>query len=171
MDPFIFDHRIHSPAHILPSGASVAALMNPATGWWNYELINDVFTPTNATKICSVVPSPLCQEDKLIWTGSKNRCFSVRSAYYMEMERRNQDSGESSNSGENQNLWKAVWNWKCPLVIKNFLWKLGSNILATRENLFRKGILFDPFCPFCLVNSESVFHALWSCLASVAVWQ
>jgi hypothetical protein len=39
------------------------------------------------------------------------------------------------------------------------------------KNLFRKGILSDPFCPFCLVNSESAFHALWSWPASVAVWQ
>jgi len=31
--PSSFDHRIHSLAHILPPGASVAALMNPATGW------------------------------------------------------------------------------------------------------------------------------------------
>jgi hypothetical protein len=58
--PSSFDHRIHSLAHILPPGASVAALMNPATGWWNYELINAVFTPTDATKICSVVPIALC---------------------------------------------------------------------------------------------------------------
>jgi hypothetical protein len=64
-----------------------------------------------------------------------------------------------------------MWNWKCPPVLKNFLWKLGSNILATRENLFQKGILSYPFCPFCLVNTESTFHALWSCPAFVAVWQ
>jgi hypothetical protein len=55
--------------------------------------------------------------------------------------------------------------------LKNFLWKLGSNILATWENLFRKGILTDPFCPFCLANTEPTFHALWSCPASIAVWQ
>jgi len=29
----------------------------------------------------------------------------------------------------------------------------------------------DPFCPFCLTEVESAFHALWSCPASVAVWQ
>jgi len=119
--PSSSDHHIHSSAQNLPSGASVAALMDPATGWWNYELINATFTPMDTSKICSVVPSPLSQEDKLIWTGSKKGCFTVRSAYYLEMERRNHDTGESSNSGENQSRWKIVWDWKWPPVMKNFL--------------------------------------------------
>jgi len=46
------------------------------------------------------VPSPMNQEDKLVWQGSKNGCFSVRSAYHLEMDRRVQDTGEASNSGE-----------------------------------------------------------------------
>jgi hypothetical protein len=58
----------------------------------------------DAAKICSVVPSPLSQEDKLIWTGLKKGCFTVRSAYHLEMERRIQDTGESSNSSENQSF-------------------------------------------------------------------
>jgi hypothetical protein len=64
-----------------------------------------------------------------------------------------------------------MWSWKYLPMLKNFLWKLGSNILATRESLFCKGIVQDPFCPFCLTHVESAFHALWSCPASVAVWQ
>jgi hypothetical protein len=87
------------------------------------------------------------------------------------MDRRAQDSGESSNLREIQSFWKELWNWKCPPMLKNFLWKLGSNILATRENLFRKGFVKDPYCPFCLTNTETAFHALWSCPASVAIWQ
>lgn len=60
---------------------------------------------------------------------------------------------------------------KIPLVAKNFLWKLGSNILATKEKLFHKGIVQDSSCPFCLDHVETVFHALWSCSVAVAVWQ
>jgi hypothetical protein len=34
----------------------------------------------------------------------KKGCFTVRSAYHLEMERRIQDTGESSNSSENQSF-------------------------------------------------------------------
>jgi hypothetical protein len=78
----------------------VAKLLDPSTGWWNYELLNAIFTPIETEKMCSVVPSPMNQEDKLVWQGSKNGCFSVRSAYHLEMDRRVQDTGEASNSGE-----------------------------------------------------------------------
>lgn len=165
------DHRVHSPVQILSQEATMDSLLDPRSGWWNYNLINSVFIPSEAAKVCNVVPSPLRQEDKQIWTASKSGCFMVRSAYHLEMSRRAQKVGESSMSGENQKIWKAIWSWNFPHSLKNFLWKLGRNILTTRENLFRKGIVEDPFCPFCLSSSESTFHALWSCQATTAVWQ
>jgi len=104
------DHRVHSPVQILSQDATVDSLSNPVSGWWNYNLINYVFIPSEAAKVCNVVPSPLRQEDKQIWTGSKSGCFTVRSAYHLEMSRRAQKVGESSMSGENQKIWKAIWS-------------------------------------------------------------
>jgi len=48
---------------------------------------------------------------------------------------------------------------------------MGNNILSTKEKLFHKGIVHDSSFPFCLNQVETMFHALWSCPAAVAVWQ
>jgi hypothetical protein len=75
--PSSTDHRVHSPVQILPPDAPVATLLNSDSGWWNYNLIHDIFNPVDAANICCVVLSPMSHEDKLIWTGSKKGCFTV----------------------------------------------------------------------------------------------
>lgn len=118
-----------------------------------------------------MVLSPLRHPDKLVWIGTKNGLFLVRSAYHLEMTRRVQEFGECSKTKENHDFWKAIWNLQAPAVLKNFVWKICNNLLPTKENLFRKHIVHDPLCPFCLVNTETTCHILWSCPSSVAVWQ
>jgi hypothetical protein len=118
--PSSTDHRVHSTVQLLSHDAKVAELLDPETGWWNYNLINALFSPTEAAKVCSVVPSPMSQEDKLVWPGSKNGCFTVRSAYHLEMDTRVQVTGEASNSGKIQHFWKIMWSWKFPPMLKNF---------------------------------------------------
>ena len=36
-------------------------------------------------------------------------------------------------------------------------------MLSTKENLFKRKITNDPLCPVCLMEVETVGHALWSC--------
>jgi hypothetical protein len=37
--------------------------------------------------------------------------------------------------------------------------------------LFKKRVVPDPGCPFCLQEREDVVHSLWMCKSSMAVWQ
>lgn len=55
-------------------------------------------------------------------------------------------------------------------MIKMFLWQACSNILPTKENLFRKHIISDPMCPVCGQETETVGHALWGCTSARDVW-
>jgi hypothetical protein len=55
-------------------------------------------------------------------------------------------------------------------VIKLFLWKACRNVLATKENLLRRIIIYDPLCPICELENESVGHILWSCGSAKDVW-
>lgn len=140
------------------------------SGWWNMNVIRDLFTPTEAEAICSLVVSPLGQPDKLVWTGTTNGCFSVRSSYHLEMSSRAQERGECSSVQERTKVLKHVWKLKTTGVVKNFLWKLCSNALPTKDLLLRRHIVSDSTCPMCLTNPEIAWHMLWSCPAVVSVW-
>jgi hypothetical protein len=56
-------------------------------------------------------------------------------------------------------------------VVKKIVWKVGNELLPTKRNLFQKNIVQNPAYPICLQDSEDVFHILWSCKSSMAVWQ
>jgi hypothetical protein len=115
--------------------------------------------------------SLLWSPDKLIWIGTSNGCFSVKSAYHQEMARRVEDKGESSNHKEVTEVWNQIWKLPVQGVVKNFIWKFCSNALPTKVALHRRHIVSDPVCPVCLQCSKSHWHMVWECPASVAVWQ
>jgi hypothetical protein len=58
-----------------------------------------------------------------------------------------------------------------PAVLRNFVWKVCSDVLPTKEKLACRHISEDPLCPICCQENESIVHILWKCPASVAVWQ
>jgi len=110
-------------------------------------------------KYC-LVPSPLQHEDKTIWSGTKHGFCTLRSAYFLEMNQRQQGVGESSKHQEVQLFWKSLWQLPVQPAERNFVWKVCNNILPTKETLFRKGILDDPYCPLCLTQPETFSHSV-----------
>jgi ribonuclease HI len=59
---------------------------------------------------------------------------------------------------------------KGPSVVRVFLWKACSNILPTKINLHKRGIVEDSLCPICKQEDESVEHILWTCESARDVW-
>jgi hypothetical protein len=114
--------------------------------------------------------SPTGQPDRLIWWGNSNGLFSVKSAYHLCKELESRASGESSISSLSSKVWKQLWRLQVPGVVRSFLWRVCTNSLPTRENLFKRGIVQDPLCPLCGLFPETTEHTLWSCESAVAVW-
>lgn len=81
---------MQSPVNLLSEDAWVSELIDQALGWWNIPLIHYVFQPAVDATICNLCPSPLNQPDRLVRRRAKNGIFSVRTAYHMEVERRDQ---------------------------------------------------------------------------------
>jgi hypothetical protein len=147
------------------------SLINPITVWWNYRLIMENFNEEEAAHICSLALSPIQQADRLVWSGTKNGVFTVRTAYHLELNNINQIGVEPSLACENEVFWKSLWSLQVPGVLKQFAWKCCSEALPTKANLYRRCVLPDHQCPLCENQSESIFHILWSCPSSVTVWQ
>jgi len=79
---------VRSPVRKLDLDAKVSALINQAIGWWNFNLIHAIFEPAEADNVCAMGLSPLKHPNKLVWNGSKNGLFSVKSDYHQEISRR-----------------------------------------------------------------------------------
>jgi hypothetical protein len=160
----------YHPPKELALDARVSMLIDPNTRWWNFALICSLFDPWEVDKICSLVLSPLGHPDQVVWQGTKNGLFTVKSAYYLEMQNRIQQMGECSNARQEMEVWKLIWNMKAPPVLKNFTWKLCHNLLPTRVNIYSKKIVPDPLCPCFLREEESLYHILWQCPSAMAIW-
>jgi hypothetical protein len=51
-----------------------------------------------------------------------------------------------------------------------FLWKACNNIIPTKENLKRRGVVSDDLCSICGQRQETVIHVLWECQSARDVW-
>jgi ribonuclease HI len=51
-----------------------------------------------------------------------------------------------------------------------FLWRACSNILPTKDNLLKRGVVNEDLCLFCTRERETVLHTLWECPATKDVW-
>lgn len=61
------------------------------------------------------------QEDILRWRGTKNRVFSVKSAYHLQKEVEFASMASSFSRGEVNPIWKRIWSLPIPSVEKKFM--------------------------------------------------
>jgi ribonuclease HI len=161
---------IQSPVRVLDRNAVVSELLDRDANWWNTALIYEIFQAEEAELICDLVVSPRSREDRLIWNYNKSGDFTVRSAYHLAKDKYEADKGSCSNRDSYRPMWKALWAIEGPKAAKSFLWKACSEILPTKDKLFKKNITQDPLCPICCREIETTCHILWSCPSAQDVW-
>jgi hypothetical protein len=66
-------------------------------------------------------------------------------------------------------LDNMIWNI-VPSAAKMFMWKACNDLLPTKMNLLRRGVVTDLLCPICLREDETVKHILWSYPSTQDVW-
>jgi ribonuclease HI len=163
-------HTIQSLVCVLDGEAKVYALFNHAVNWWNVPLVESIFPKDVAALICGMVVSPRSQVDKVIWAGTKNGCFSVKSAYHLEVERRARACGSCSSGPASHPMWKTIWKLGVPKSTQLFLWRGCNDILPSREKLYHRKVVPDPLCQLCGVEVETSGHLLWQCKVVSAIW-
>lgn len=100
--------RVQSPVRVLPKEAKVNELISQESFSWNRGLITQLFSKNESDTILKI-PLSLCGvEDKIVWWPVKNGFFSLKSAYFLEMQNRVLTQGEPSNQGIEENFWRAL---------------------------------------------------------------
>ena len=109
---------------------------------------------------------PLCwtdQCDRIVWPDTLDENYSVKAGYQKLCEEADTTNASSSDPTQQKSFWKKVWKLQVPNKIKNFLWRVCSNALPTKENLKKRRIIDDASCNACQMEQESIFHTLWEC--------
>jgi len=73
----------------------VDALIVKESKSWNVPLIQAIFNPKEVRVITLIPLSPNLPLDRLIWLGTTNEIFSVKSAYHLCLEILERDRGQS----------------------------------------------------------------------------
>jgi len=154
----------------LPCDAKVSDFIDVSVKGWNCALIDKSFSAYVASIIKNIHLCPTLPPDKIIWNGTLNGIFSVKSAYHLGLDLLRRKNGECSSSSSSRDFWKTFWAVKAPNASKLFLWRACHNVLPTKQNLSRKGVVDNERCPCCQIDVESVIHALWNCPGAQNVW-
>lgn len=163
-------YMIQSPNRTLPHDARVCSLIDEDQKWWNTPLLHELFSNDEVEKICSLILCPGGQPNTLIWKGTRNGEFSVRSAYHLALDILARGRGACSSGEKSEGIWNKVWNVKGPKVVQLFLWKACYNILPTKTNLFQRQVSPNPLCPLRGRVEETTGHILWSYPSVRDVW-
>uniref|UniRef100_A0A2N9FN80 Protein kinase domain-containing protein n=1 Tax=Fagus sylvatica TaxID=28930 RepID=A0A2N9FN80_FAGSY len=164
-------HSITSPRCTNQSISQVAHLIDPQSRTWKEELIREIFLPHDAAAILGVPLSLRHQNDSLVWGGTKNGVYAVRSGYHFLMTEKTQANAGPSDTTQLSQLWNTIWSLQIPPKVRHFLWRACHESLPTRNNLHHRHILDDPRCANCSNQRETALHALWQCKAIKKAWQ
>ena len=113
----------------------VNELIDGETGQWNRQKVHELFAPSTQCEILAIPLNALHKRDELEWKENKARRFSVKAAYQVALHLLNHDGAEHSNAWIDGKVWMTIWALKVPLKVRNFIWRVSSNILPTKDNL------------------------------------
>jgi hypothetical protein len=102
-------YSIQSPQSLLSHDAKVEELINCNTFGWNQNLLKELFWPEEVKAILYIPLSNTNQPNWLIWRGTMNGEFSVRSAYHLWKEFTDQSSAKGSGRDEESKIWPVMW--------------------------------------------------------------
>lgn len=101
-------------------------LLDPHTGTWDMKLIKDIFWEEDVQDILSILIKH-GREDTIAWHYDPKGRFSVKSAYHVLEDSREQSqhmqlgSSSSSLAPHNDFNWLQIWRLPCAPNIKHFI--------------------------------------------------
>ncbi|KAL0312261.1 UNVERIFIED_CONTAM: hypothetical protein Sradi_5625400 [Sesamum radiatum] len=148
----------------LSIGAKVSELLTEEHAW-NVELIRKEFCDMDAKCILEIALPSRDTRDELIWHYDIKGKFSVRSAYRVAAELRQ----EGGCSWQEWN-WNFIWNSKVVPKVAMFVWRCTRDALPTTNNLKRRGAAVEEGCGRCDEKKEDTLHVLNHCTFARLVW-
>ncbi|CAL1406463.1 unnamed protein product [Linum trigynum] len=149
----------------------VAEVLCAGEGRWCDEKLGQWFDPQTCMAIKGIPLPRQNMEDRLVWHGTVDGVFSVKSVYHLAVEvDQCQGRWRMQVSWMDRESWIRMLNANIPPKLKVFLWQIFQRVLPTTEALIEKGIEVRPRCPVCWAEAETMEHLFLDCLVARALW-
>ncbi|XP_075645523.1 uncharacterized protein LOC142616588 [Castanea sativa] len=79
--------------------------------------------------------------------------------------------GGLSDGSQQRRFWNRLWSLPLPPKVRHFTWRAGRDMLPTKLNLAKRGVVQDAYCDECRKEVESIQHALWTCPKARDAWE
>ena len=137
---------------------TVRDLLNPDLCSWNNNVVNNLFSVTNALAIKDLPLHARNFHDTRVWNHSVNGNYTVKSAYRLCMSLQEEFSSSSVTTSRN---WNALWKQQVPPRTRSMLWRMAHNCLPTRSRLLEKGLPINYNCVHCEQLAETHIHTFF----------
>ncbi|XP_074283776.1 uncharacterized protein LOC141608313 [Silene latifolia] len=167
-DAWILGNKPSFKAQRQPQSVTFDDLLLDSTHW-NTKVIFQLFNKISAKAICTLELPHQPMDDYIYWKSTEDGRYSSRSGYSFLLEKCSLPFSSGSRLCSDFQ-WDLLWKIPCQPHIKIFLWKMAHQILPTSDVLIRRGLVINPACCFCHLNSESMGHLFRDCEVTKRVW-
>lgn len=101
-------HELTSPEE------RVSMLIDKDLTRWERNKLEDLFAVEEFEAIVCIPLSCTNQEDRMIWRGSTNGIFFVKSTYHLAKDMEDRAMAGSSKGALNNDVWMKIWHLKVP---------------------------------------------------------
>uniref|UniRef100_A0A2N9GTN8 Reverse transcriptase domain-containing protein n=1 Tax=Fagus sylvatica TaxID=28930 RepID=A0A2N9GTN8_FAGSY len=140
----------------------VSSLIDQNAHNWKLEALEQLFDQESVEAISRIIIPIRQREDKLMWIHDHKGVFTVKSAYKL-----NHDNSSGSNAGFE---WQRIWKLKAHERTKMLIWRIGANVLPTKERIAQRMPISDTSCSLCNAEPESSAHLFFNCTVARAIW-
>lgn len=134
----VLQHLVYNPQYQFWTGEAKVSELMKCSVEWNEQLIRRIFNNEEADQICSIPISRMDAKDKLVWGATKKGFFLVKSAYHLEVNRKEKAQGEFSGGREVGSRWRSMWELNVLGKVKLFMWRARNELLAKKEPVHQK---------------------------------
>ena len=106
--PDVHSGRVLSPVSVLSEDATVDQLLDSESRWWNTNLVETIFIPSEAQQIKSIPVCHSAQKDFLFWPLSRTSMYQVHSGYHLLGDLSENDVASSSNTAGQKKFWNRL---------------------------------------------------------------
>jgi hypothetical protein len=103
--PIPSSYKIYSIHELTSPEARVSMLIDKDLTRWDQNKLENLFAVEEVEAIVSIPLSCTNQVDRMIWRGSTNGIFSIKSAYHLAKEMEDQAMAGSSKGALNNDVW------------------------------------------------------------------